>query len=136
MKISVGVYMYGDRLDPEIVSAVVRAKASETRRRGDSRVLKDGSTVIAKTGLWARRVHRDDSEVELAIADLLEDFADERVDEIPSVERAILDIFLIANDAEMLDEVQFVMPKLTIDHISRLGLQISVTIGKIGPQPG
>lgn len=58
-KISVGLYIYGDSLDPNTATRALGVSPTIQRVKGETITSPNGEQICAKTGLWAKVLHAE-----------------------------------------------------------------------------
>jgi Domain of unknown function (DUF4279) len=98
-ELTISLYLYGDKLDPSIVSQMVGAPCSECQTKGATKTLRSGKTVVAKTGVWVLKSESKSTNLDQHITELLTPFkhvSTSVVSLIPGIEFALLDVHISA----------------------------------------
>ena len=100
-KMSVGLYLHGDDLNPDDISIILGVSPSGAHRKGDKRNPPVSPTtgreyIPYKSGLWSLVLHRDDAEVTDVITELLTNLAKVELSlaSLPGVQVAFFDVFI------------------------------------------
>ena len=64
-KAHVGLRLFGDDLEPEELTDLLKAQPSRTRRKGDRRTTSNGETRVAREGAWIIDYSEESSPVEI-----------------------------------------------------------------------
>jgi hypothetical protein len=133
--IAASVYLKGDLLKPDVVTATLGFEPDRSRTKGEKRGGERSrtKTYVAKTGLWVTKIKKYPIagrdvfyEVPVVVDELLQRFKGRQdpLDQITSVEEAFLDILILGNAKDTAD---FMLSKAQIARAGQLGLAISVT---------
>lgn len=131
----VTIYLHGDRLVPDDVSAIVNCVPTRSWQKGQRK--RRDSKYIAKSGLWVLESSMDSASVDeqvVWLANCLQNRNVERLDTIPGVESAGLDVYVIARTIAPRD-VSVKLGRESLLTICALGLELNYTVGVGGEGP-
>lgn len=132
-KISVGLYMYGQDLDPVDATKVMGCQPTRSRRAGDEKTSSSGRRVVFKDGLWARVLHAESA---AEIGELLQDISFNAANHssVPHAEQPGFDLYVgRAADADGNARVRFDIPAETLRALADAGLPLKVTFTSSPP---
>lgn len=132
---TVAIYLKGDDLMPEELSARLGVVATKSHRRGQKSIAKSGKEIVARTGLW-KSSRTAKSAIDLPL--LLQQVASELLasgndlSSLPGVEDAFVDIF-IAQTAEHDGggTSEFFMDAAAVATLNQLALPVRFTVAII-----
>jgi Domain of unknown function (DUF4279) len=126
------LYLNGEQLDPVALSALLGVTPSETRTRGQTRVLRSGHSVVAKLGVWHLNAKgRSPSE---CVSALVTRFGGRLPDlsHLPGVEDAYLDMFVTFEPGkDEGTEVRLDWEPVALRQLADLGLPLVVTFAAV-----
>jgi hypothetical protein len=139
--ITAAIYLKGDGLDPEVISALLKASPSISQRLGDKHVTSTGRVFVRKTGLWAlkssseSKLLTDHVNQVLEMAETILSWVDSNrlpITDLPGVEEAYFDIFMCGT-ASKTDEADcyFEISDVQASILARLRLPIHFTVGYV-----
>jgi TPR repeat protein len=132
----VSIYLRGDKLNPDAITARLKTKPSSTHRKGDKRKFKNNE-YIRKTGIWHLRTKSRSEILSDHIQELGRKVGEKRLENIPDVEEAEVDVWMgyIRNKSykgfkhsKYGEYLSFELTKENIDALSRFGLPIHFTL--------
>ncbi|WP_083459250.1 DUF4279 domain-containing protein [Amantichitinum ursilacus] len=130
MKVIAALYIKGDRLMPQDVSAALGILPTTSQVRGEARVTSSGTAFTIKTGLWAVVVERDSADVSAVIYELLEALGPQPgLATLPYVEEVYFDVFVAGvSDEDGDGTCSLELPVWQVNALSTYGLPVRVTV--------
>lgn len=125
-KISVGLFVRGENLDPDQLTARLGMSPTIKQTKGEARTAPDGRLVHAKGGLWARVIDADDvAEIDrLLVAVSSGSLATGR---IANVTEAYFDVFIASESDEGRADLSFDIGAAALAAIAGSGLPLRMT---------
>ena len=129
-KISVALYVYGDRLDPDTVTQLMGIQPTGAHRKGDAH----GPAhyhARRKTGHWGKIIDADGGKSEDALQELIAEVSPSvsRILAIPEVEAPTFDLFVARTiDADGRLDFELNLTAATLSAIAAAGLPLRVTL--------
>jgi hypothetical protein len=132
VKITTSLYVYGDDLDPDIVSASLGVSPTTSRRNGEKRTTSTNQEVVQKTGLWELTAASNSDVLSDQIKDLLSKISACRGSpaKIAGVQEAYVDILICPSlDQNGRANCHFDLAKEVVAALGKLELPIQFTVG-------
>jgi Domain of unknown function (DUF4279) len=129
----VGLYIYGDRLDPVAITKIIGVKPTRSHKLGEGSTTSTGKKVVKKTGLWALVSDSDSSK----LADHIDQLADRLktisgkqlvLSGLPDVEELYFDIFVCGSGDRDGEEAEFGLAPNHISLLSEIGLEVKFSV--------
>lgn len=136
LKVTVGLYVRGDGLNPDSVSNVLGIEPSWSQEKGERKVTSTGREVIAKTGVWALVVAADSSELADHIGVLISKIGmkGQHISSILGVDDAYVDVFVAAlSDTYGEASCAFELNVKVLAALKDMGLPLRLTVTS-GPE--
>lgn len=131
---SAGLYLRGDALIPDRVSALLGRKPTKSWRQGDEHTTTLGNKIVRESGLWSLV----ETSHNLKINDLIKNIFDQLssvnslFDLIDGLEEAELAVFVAQDSAEnVASTIEFTISPEILSSISRYGVCLSFEIGVV-----
>jgi hypothetical protein len=129
--IEVTIYVWGDALDPAVVSSHLGMKPSFSRRKGEKRTTRTHREITAKTSVWTLTTEAKATDLSTHIQELSSkvDARLSRINEIAGVEGAYVDIFVaVSSDADGGGKYDFRLSPEDVSALQKIGLPIEFTL--------
>jgi Domain of unknown function (DUF4279) len=129
MAYTVGIYLHGDCLVPDVVSKHLGVVPTKSWLKGQERPPK-GRAIKTKSGLWELDIEIESSELDDYIKELMGQLrlkAVQNIFEIPGVESAVFDVLYLAEASQSSHKTQISPDNLR--QIAELGLTLLITFG-------
>lgn len=126
--LSVTIYLRGQQLIPEHVSAVLGINPSDSQKKGELHITSTNHHVIRKIGLWSLAAQNESNDVTEQIEELMKKIGQSSVplNKIEGVDEAYIDIFIAINSNN--ETVEFELGEILLKEIARLGLLVRTTL--------
>lgn len=131
------LYIKGDELDPDELTALLRIEATKSHAKGKKWVTSGQKEVVEKTGLWALVLRGDgDEELSTLVSRMKAELGRGRtsIDHLPGVQEAYLDVLaLIDADEDGGGTCEFSLDMQSITDLYAIGLPVHFTIAVVVP---
>ena len=126
-KISVGLFVRGEKLDPDHVTARLGVSPTIRQIKGEARTAPDGRQVHAKEGLWARVLDADDvAEIDRLLGAVSSGSL--TLGGIMNVTDAYFDVFIASESDAGRADLAFNIDAATLAAIGGTGLPLRMTL--------
>jgi len=128
--ISCGIYLRGEDLDPDVITATLGIEPTSATKRGDVRHTSSGRQIVARLGLWKYIVYADAAKFEPTFEEVLSIFSAVKIDlkSLPGVTDAVFDIFGTGYRTASSDAGYFSVSAEQIQRLSELNLSLDTHI--------
>ncbi|HZY68566.1 MAG TPA: DUF4279 domain-containing protein [Devosia sp.] len=128
--ISCAIWLRGEHLEPDLITASLGITPTSTRRKGEVHHTSAGTAITARIGIWKVHVRGDGSDFQPAISALLATFAhvDKGLLTLPGVADAMFDIYGTADRGEDLDAAYLSLSPQQVQRLAALDLAIDVSL--------
>ena len=130
----VAVYLRGESLNPEDVTAELKISPSVSQFKGESKVTSTNHSYKTKIGVWALKCESVTSDLSPSIKEVIDAFKQRSTSLmlIKNVEEAYLDIFISAEAERQADTSYGIeIDSFSVSRIEKLGLSLKVTIAVV-----
>lgn len=132
----VSVYLKGDNLVPEVLTARLGIEPSRSHKRGDKSTTPTGKEIVKQTGLWKFGIH---TKSPIDLPSLLESIGTKLLlrevvlADLPGVEEAYIDIFIAkgANEGGG-GTCEFHLNRASLNALGKLDLPVQFTVAITG----
>ena len=127
----VSIYLLGDELDPDSVTALLGLKPDEFHRKGKRWTTSTNREVIERTGIWVVSAKTTSNDLNRVIGDVASkiDANAPFLMQLPGVEEAFLDVFIaIDADTDGGGTCEFELTPQDVAELTRLGLPVRFTV--------
>ncbi|MDH5824649.1 DUF4279 domain-containing protein [Luteimonas sp. RD2P54] len=124
---SIAIYLYGNSISLESVSALLGLTPTRSRNRGDVRVTSSGSEVVQKIGFWEYRVKVNVDQASSSLFELMDLVKCDSLLGQAGIEKAELDIFVPLESGDSESGFSMEMPSGFLARLSKLGFDVVVT---------
>lgn len=129
--LDVGLYLRGDELDPDAVTALLGINASKARIKGETRHTPTGQQITAKTGVWYLDLNTESGALRDRLALLkrkLGSFGD-KLTNIPGVQTAEISVFIaLPRNGRGGGDYEFFLTSEDMASVSSLGIPLTFEI--------
>lgn len=129
-KVSIGLFVRGENLDPDNVTARLGAAPTIRQTKGQARVAPDGRQIEAKGGLWARVIDADDvADVDKLLATVASGAVG--LGSIADVAEAYFDLFVACESEKGRTDLAFRIDTSTMTAVAAAGLPLRMTFASM-----
>lgn len=128
--ISCAIWLRGEHLDPDLITARLGITPTSTRRKGQVHHTSAGTAITAPVGIWKLHVHGDGSDFQPTISTLLSLFShiDQGLMTLPRVADPLLDIYGAADRGEDHDAAYLSLSPQQVQRLAALDLAVDVSL--------
>ena len=129
-KVIAALYIKGTELVPEDITAILGVSPTTSQARRQARLTSAGSTFVAKIGLWALVIERDNAGISTVMADLFEILGEHpTLANLTNVEEAYFDVFVATlSDDDGDGACEFQLSAIQTAALAKYGLPVRFTV--------
>jgi len=135
--LQLSIYLKGDALDPEKLTAMLGVDATKSHAKGKRWITTAQREVIEKTGLWALVLRGNDDEGLSGLVLRMRASLGNRsvsLDALPGVQEAYLDVLVMVDaDDDGGGACEFALNKTSIAYLNAIGLPVQFTVAVVVP---